>query len=94
MNPYKRAIEHWGETAQMEKAIEELDELKAELWEYMNSGRNYNKVLAEMADVCNMLVQLQLMLGIHGDDLAAVMDAKMERTMERIDKEKEDAEHE
>ena len=90
MNPYERAIEHWGESKQVKKAIEELNELKEELEKYSNGQfvEKYN-VMSEMADVWNMLLQLAIMFDIDKDKLMAEMQRKMERTMQRIEKERE-----
>lgn len=84
---YIKIIKHYGEASQHEKASEELRELDKEIWRYMDTGDNATERLSELADVCNMLVQLQIMWDIHGDDLMAEMDRKMQRTLERIENE-------
>lgn len=88
---YQAVINHFGEVAQMEKACEEMDELKKEIWNYMEHSKDNRKErLTEMADVMNMLVQLQIIWGFTGDELSLEMDRKMQRTFTRIEKELED----
>ena len=92
MNPYQRAIAHFGETAQKEKAIEELKELIAELWcELQHSNYDIRRIVSEIADVQNMLIQLIMIYEID-IRVSLEMKCKMARTMGRIDKE-EAAEH-
>lgn len=122
MNPddekYRAIIAHYGEPAQVLKAIEECSELQIALFNsllpedeehlkvlseaqdyayriqrYMKRHIDYNKVsmgvvdkglLSECADVENMLNQLEIMIGSWKD----VKKMKLERTMERINNEK------
>lgn len=73
---YRRAIRKWGETHQIMKAIEELNELAVELSKLVElhlTGEAVNNaavaararalVTGEMADVSIVMEQLALMLG-------------------------------
>jgi NTP pyrophosphatase (non-canonical NTP hydrolase) len=83
-----KIIKHYGEAKQHEKAIEEMGELVTEIKIYQEMNEdNAKERLSELADVCNMMVQLQIMWDIHGDDLMNEMDRKMQRTLERIENE-------
>lgn len=84
--PYEKAISHWGKEKQIEKTIEELDELKEEIKLYLSGNQNDKELISEMADVMNMIVQLTLILGC-GNRILDEMDRKMARTMDRIDAE-------
>ena len=93
MNAYEQAIAHWGKAAQLEKALEELDELKDEIYRDLIEGQVDRKgLLEEMADVHNMLIQLRMIYDISRDEVEVVMDIKMKRTMKRIAEEKEEME--
>ena len=86
---YKKAIEHWGKEKQILKALEELDELKDEIYKDLIEGTiNKENLIEEMADVYNMLIQLRIIYNIRGSKIEAKMVEKMERTMQRIDSEK------
>lgn len=55
---HKQVIAHFGWSEQMAKATEGLDELKEEIWKYLNSPNNKEELLGELADVLNMTEQL------------------------------------
>lgn len=87
-NIYDKVIEHYGKTAQKEKAIEELEELKAEIWdELQHSEYDMRKMVSEISDVYNMLQQLRRIYGITWDEVDVEMRRKMQRTLERIKEE-------
>lgn len=87
MNIFQQVINHYGEIAQKEKAIEELRELEHEIWEEMDKhDYDYSKMLSEMADVYNMLEQLRIIYGFSRSDVYKERNRKMQRTMERIGK--------
>ena len=93
MNPYKKAIEHYGETAQKEKAIEEMKELINEIWHELEHGDDRrDEIISEIADVHNMLTSLIMIYKIDLDKLDDVLTEKMNRTMKRIEKESEASE--
>lgn len=88
-------LEHYGDDAQLLKAIEELTELSMELWglykenpgsdgEVVTSKARKVCIVCEIADVFVMLEQLQLICGIEDRELNAMMDYKVDRTLDRI----------
>jgi uncharacterized coiled-coil protein SlyX len=87
MNIYNKVIEHYGVIAQKKKAIEELNELIAEIRKDLDGNYDKQAIISEMADVSNMFEQLLLMYGIVGNDICNEADVKMNRTMLRIEKE-------
>lgn len=57
------AIEHFGKSSQISKAIEEMAELTTELARFQNDrGMNIN-IIEEIADVCIMIEQLKEIFG-------------------------------
>ena len=84
---YKKAIEHYGIKAQLEKTIEEIDELKKEIKDFLNGSGNRENMLEELADVYNMNRQLQIIMSFDDIDINRVATHKMKRTLDRIDKE-------
>lgn len=86
---YIDIINHYGKTTQLRKAIEELDELAKEIIRYMDGEDNKTERLSEFADVCNMLVQLQIIWEIDSGELSEEMDKKVLRTFERMQKDGE-----
>jgi NTP pyrophosphatase (non-canonical NTP hydrolase) len=81
---YKRALDLWGEEAQIKMAIEECAELIVKL---AKLGRNKNgsteaDVAEEVADVEIMLSQLRLIFGNDAVELAKKR--KLERLLNRV----------
>ena len=60
----KKAINSYGEKAQIIKTIEELNELSVELAKFLNGEEKINSIAEEAADVYIMLAQLRIMLNI------------------------------
>lgn len=86
MNLYERAIGRWGDKAQVLKAIEELGELAVELSRWLNSydpadGHLLSHIREELADVCIMSDQLQLIFG----DVSEWEMQKLERLERRLE---------
>lgn len=79
-NDIKIIIKHYGETAQKEKAAEELEELR---FEVLNGG-SYENIAEEMADVLIMIFQLIKIYQVSEKDLQGIIDYKLIRTMMRI----------
>lgn len=79
-----RVAEHYGLEAQLEKAVEEL----AELIEAINGCflDGDHGIIAEMADVYNMLDQLCILTG-EGDTVRQIAEQKMIRTIKRMEEE-------
>lgn len=57
---YKKAINKWGERAQIIKAIEEMSELIKELCKSMGGTFHHDKIVEEIADVEIMIEQMKL----------------------------------
>lgn len=89
MNAYEIAIQHWGVEAQLRKTIEELRELETETRRALDNNLDRNNMISEIADVLNMLQQLQIIYNIPTVEVFKEIDRKMERTMQRIEKERE-----
>jgi hypothetical protein len=86
MRLYERAIEKWGELAQIVKAMEEMDELGAELARALLADEWDDHLLShikeELADVCIMTDQLQLIFGDVSDWEMHKLE-RLERKLER-----------
>ena len=78
------AVEHFGDTAQYNMAIEELAELIVTLNHYDRGRCDESKVVEEIADVQIMLAQVKYMLGISEADVEQVIDEKSARLETRI----------
>lgn len=86
MDLYERAIGKWGELAQIVKAMEEMDELGAELARALLADEWDDHLLShikeELADVCIMTDQLQLIFGDVSDWEMHKLE-RLERKLER-----------
>ncbi len=87
---YKRCISVWGEDAQIKMCIEEMSELTKELcknWRKStkNSPEQIEHICEEIADVQNMIDQMQLMFG--EEKVEKYRQEKIERTQKRLDEE-------
>lgn len=86
MGLYERAIGQWGELAQIVKAMEEMDELGAELARALLADEWDDHLLShikeELADVCIMTDQLQLIFGDVSDWEMHKLE-RLERKLER-----------
>ena len=86
MGLYERAIGKWGELAQIVKAMEEMDELGAELARALLADEWDDHLLShikeELADVCIMTDQLQLIFGDVSDWEMHKLE-RLERKLER-----------
>jgi len=59
---YLKALEKWGESAQLLMLIEEMGELTVEVAHQLRGRGNYDKLLDECVDVDIMVSQLRLIL--------------------------------
>lgn len=85
---HRQVIDHYGWKHQVVKLIDEIEDLKAELWEYLDNEKNIDKVIHEFADVLNMIEQFEIIakeneLFTHLD-VDKVQNFKMNRQLERI----------
>lgn len=86
LDTYHKVLNHYGEEHQIKKTIEELRELRLELYRHLRGFGNREAIISEMADVCNMLTQLMIIFDIDDVELYSECDKKMERQLERIEK--------
>lgn len=82
-------LEHYGHKHQYFKVAEELSELQTLVLQQANE---YGKVpiaciAEEIADVYVMLKQLEIMLLLDDRDIQPIIDAKLERTIDRFGRE-------
>lgn len=86
---HERVIEHFGWVAQMTKLSEELQEFDNEIWDYLNSPNNVDKLLSEFADILNMIEQFEIIakqLGLFEHlEVDKEQNRKMIRTLQRMD---------
>ena len=89
---YEKFLSEWGQEAQERMAIEEMSELTKELckkiryerdnFEYISSDKkikNVENIKEEIADVLNMIEQLEIYYGI--DEIEKIRKVKIERTL-------------
>lgn len=78
-------IDHYGTKKQQDIAIEELAELQKAIIKYRRepSDKTKEAVVEEIADVQVMLEQLKMIFSCR-TKIDAIMDAKIERQIERV----------
>ena len=82
---YKEAVETFGKENQMVVTIGELAECTAELAKVFISNREEDEeaILDELADVCIMMAQMEV---IYGDRLNSAIHKKLGKVKNHIDK--------
>jgi NTP pyrophosphatase (non-canonical NTP hydrolase) len=78
----EKALEKWGEDAQINQAIEEMAELTVALNHYRRGRKTKEDVAAEWADVLIMLSQLEVVIGREDTEIAFAF--KYGRLAERL----------
>ena len=87
-----QALEQWGESAQLDMAVEELLELALAVQDYKRGRKNARtNIIEEMADVMLMLDQLREIMLIKGTEIEAKRKEKLIRLTVRIDLKESDA---
>jgi NTP pyrophosphatase (non-canonical NTP hydrolase) len=76
-------INKFGETNQLIIAMEECSELIKEVSKYIRTKDNKENLTEELADVCIMIEQIRLIVGINELELYEMMQKKLKRTEER-----------
>jgi NTP pyrophosphatase (non-canonical NTP hydrolase) len=76
-------IDKFGETNQLIIAMEECSELIKEVSKYIRTKDNKEHLTEELADVCIMIEQIRLIVGINELELYEMMQKKLKRTRER-----------
>ena len=101
MNAHEQVLKHYGVKKELEKSVEELRELADSIESYLmmfNLGKlnelskvefRKDSIFEERADVGNILPYVDKIFNFTPEDIAAEMDRKMQRTLERIEIEKE-----
>lgn len=89
-NFYKKCIDVWGEDAQIKMCIEEMSELTKELcknWRKAkrNTPEQIDHICEEIADVQNMIDQMQLVFG--EKKVEEYRQMKKTRTEKKLDEE-------
>lgn len=77
------AVAKWGYGPQCVILIEECAELVKEACKVLRGMERQEKFIEELADVCVMCKQMQIVLQVSDEELEARMEAKMLRTMKR-----------
>lgn len=88
----KKIISHYGVTAQLKYFQSEVYELtEAILWNELtpSTWHDTEHITEEIADVMVMLKQLQLHYHIRDEEIKDIMEFKINRQIERIEREKE-----
>lgn len=96
MEQLKKIAEHYGLDNQLIKLAEEASELSAAALQYRANPKKLESLLEEIADVENVICQIKYL--IRQKELVTVnvyidccREEKIERQMERIEKEKNNA---
>lgn len=86
-----KAIEKYGDKAQILQSIEEMSELTKELLKNVNrNSENVNEIIEEMADVQIMIIQLIMIYSEKDSEMKnkfwGAIDYKILRLKERLEK--------
>lgn len=90
MNDRERIYITYGRNRQVNKAIEELEELTVELLRMQSGNGSKKNIKEEMADVLNMLYQLCFAYKIRINEVKHIAELKVKRTLKRIEKEQKE----
>lgn len=80
---YAKALETWGEEAQIAMVFEEMAELQKELCKALRGKKRTDAIAEEIADVEIMLEQMKLHFGVDGD-VENYKVCKLERLKNRL----------
>ena len=81
---YTNALDTYGITGQLLKALEELTEVQVEIYRILEGRPDIHHLAEEVADATLMLEQIRLFFGIN-DEVCEFMDAKVLRLQHLID---------
>lgn len=89
----KQIIKHYGYRHQMVKACEELSELQTVILQEVNKHDKYPvediaSLTEELADCYVVLKEVELINCLDDRDISPIIEAKLARTLERIDNER------
>jgi len=82
----KKAIEVWGEDAQINMAIQEMAELIKELTDISRDRTSKEKLATEICDVEILMKQLRIILSRKYDGFEELIEKEKVRKIERIEK--------
>ena len=80
-------INHYGATNQRKKLCEEFMELQDELFYIYDFGDDRNNLLSEVADVLVLVMQFAYEYGYPLEEIIDMMNYKIDRQLDRIEKE-------
>ena len=80
----RKAIDTYGQEAQLWMVIEEMSELEKEICKYKRGKDNFLEIADEMADVYIMLEQLKRICGVPQDLVQRRIDFKFDRLRKRL----------
>lgn len=86
MNIYQRAIEHYGKHKQINKAIEELNELAVALSHYRDHKISTEELIKEIGDVMIMVEQMRIIYGIKVKEIHDSMKNSLDSLDSSIDR--------
>ena len=83
----KKILLHYGPESQKEKAMEELIELKNELFsDVYGSHSELSDIKQEVADVYVMLEQIKMIYRFTDTEVVEIMRSKVDRQLRRMEK--------
>ena len=85
----ERAMEKYGFNNQVVVAVEELSELQKELCKSLRGEVSIDRIAEELADVEIMLWQVQKLFGIEDKYVQEVINFKLSRLKERLEREEQ-----
>lgn len=80
---YQKAITHYGDVAQVLKAVEEMSELIKVLVKDMKMEESKDRLIDELADVSIMCEQLRMIYGVN-NEVNVRMNYKLKRLLRRM----------
>lgn len=80
-----KTIEKYGRLDNINKAIQELNELIEELRDKKNGEKNSHKIQEEIADVRNMCDKLEIIFNLNPKETKEIQLNKMVRTLQRLE---------
>lgn len=86
-NKLLQIINHYGPLNQRKKLCEEFMELQDELFYIYDLGDDRENLLSEVADVLVLVMQFAYEYGYSIDDVINMMQYKIDRQLDRIEKE-------
>ena len=81
-----KILDFYGDKNQLGKAIEEVSELTIELVTFLMTGKIPDNLISEIADVKNMILQVEIMIGVKGYEVLKIRADKNKRTLNSIAK--------